>query len=520
MKKLILLISILVNIQFVHAQITFQKTFGGIGADHGRSIQQTSDGGYIITGNTQNITGSNDYAYLIKLESTGDTVWTKTFGILGNNNCWGFAARQTLDGGYIISGESFGAACLIKTDLDGNIIWSKSFNTFYEGYSVKQTADSGYIFTGYFYNNLSFGQDIYLIKTDENGDILWSKSYGGNAQDDKAYSVLQTPDGGYAITGTTASFGAGNMDVFLIKTDSNGDILWARTFGGTGNDLSYSIEQTDDGGYIISGSTTSFGVGSIAVYLIKTDSNGNLIWTKSFVSANGVRSNSVQKTLDGGYIIAGSHYSLALGGYDVFLIKTDSSGNSLWTRTFGGINDDQGFSCQQTTDGGYIVVGYSQSFGAGGYDIYLIKTDSLGNSGCNQGSPTVLVNTTTTLVSNPLTSIFSPSSPIVNPTPIVGSGNITTNLCTTVGLSEIRVNDSFTLIPNPSTGAFIISFKNKIISGNIEIDNILGAQIFSQSIMGESEVKINLKNISGGIYFVNIFDGVKRSCKKLIFSHN
>lgn len=502
------------------AQITFQKTFGGMGADHGTSVHQTSDGGYIITGNTQNTTGSEDYVYLIKLEATGDTVWTKTFGILGNNNSWGFAARQTLDGGYIISGESQGAACLIKTDLDGNIIWSKAFNTFYEGYSVKQTADSGYIFTGYFYNNLSFGQDIYLIKTDENGDILWSKSYGGNSQDDKAYSVLQSTDGGYAITGTTASFGAGNMDVFLIKTDSNGDILWARTFGGTGNDLSYSIEQTDDGGYIISGSTTSFGIGSIAVYLIKTDSNGNLIWTKSFESANGVRSKSVQKTLDGGYIIAGSHYSLALSGYDIFLIKTDSIGNSLWTRTFGGINDDQGFSCQQTTDGGYIVVGHSQSFGAGGYDIYLIKTDSLGNSGCNQGSPAVIVNATATFVSNPIISIFSPSSPIVNPTPLVGSGETTTNLCTSVGLNEIRLNNSFTLIPNPSTGIFIISFKNKIRGGDIEIENILGSKVFSQSITGDSEVKINLKNISGGVYFVNIFDGANRYCKKLIIDQN
>ncbi len=157
--QFVLMLLLLSACLYSNAQITFQKTYGGTGHDQGRFVQQTSDGGYIFTGNTQNLSGTNDYVYLLKLNSNGDTIWTKTFGIMGNNNNWGFSVSQTLDGGYIISGESYGSACLIKTDIIGNILWTKSFNIFYEGYSVRQTADSGYVFTGYFYNSVSFSFD-------------------------------------------------------------------------------------------------------------------------------------------------------------------------------------------------------------------------------------------------------------------------------------------------------------------------------------------------------------------------
>ena len=215
-------------------------------------------------------------------------------------------------------------------------------------------------------------------KTDANGDSLWTKTFGGT-ETDAGNSVQQTTDGGYIVTGTT-SFGV-FCDVYLIKTDGNGDSLWTKTFGGTHHDKGHSVQQTTDGGYIITGETWwSSSNGYRDVYLIKTDGNGDSLWTKIFGGTGIDVGNSVQQTTDGGYIITGETESFGNGGQDVYLIKTDGNGDSLWTKTFGGTSNDYAYSVQQTTDGGYIITGRTNSFGnGGGADVYLIKTDSNGN---------------------------------------------------------------------------------------------------------------------------------------------
>ena len=154
---------------------------------------------------------------------------------------------------------------------------------------------------------------------------------------------------------------------------------WEKIYGGTSDEWGFSIQQTNDGGYIITGYTNSFGNGTEDLYLIKTDNNGDSLWSKTFGATNGEEGSSVQQTNDGGYIITGSTQSFGNGGYDVWLIKTDGNGDSLWTKTYGGIDDDHGSSVQQTNDGGYIITGYTSSFGNGDIDIYIIKTDGNGN---------------------------------------------------------------------------------------------------------------------------------------------
>ena len=209
------------------------------------------------------------------------------------------------------------------------------------------------------------------------GFITFERTYGGSDWDDGS-SVQQTSDGGYIIAGYTKSFGAGG-DVYLIKTDANGNLLWQKTYGGSGYDDGTSVKQTSDGGDIIAGWTESFGVGGRNVYLIKTDANGNLLWQKTYGGSDYDWVFSVQQTSDGGYIIAGLTESFGAGGRDVYLIKTDADGNLLWQKTYGGSDDDCGTSVQQTSDGGYIIAGYTFSFGAGEGDVYLIKTDANGN---------------------------------------------------------------------------------------------------------------------------------------------
>ena len=349
------------------------RTFGGIDVDEAYSVQQTQDGGYIIAGRTYSHGADSDDVYLIKTDANGDTLWTKTFG--GGNYDRGFSVQQTKDGGYIIAGctQSYGAGYywdvyLIKTDANGDTLWTKTYGGWSDdwGNSVQQTQDGGYIIAGY-----SAG-DVYLIKTDANGDTLWTRTFGGPDYD-YGNSVQQTQDGGYIIAGRTDSYGAGYYDVYLIKTDSLGDTLWTKTYGGSDYDASFSVQQTLDGGYIIAGYTKSYGAGYYDVYLIKTDSLGDTLWTRTFGGSDEDEAYSVQQTQDGGYIIAGRTYSYGAGNYDVWLIKTDANGDTLWTRTFGGGSYDRGFSVQQTKDGGYIIAGRTESYGAGGSDVWLIK---------------------------------------------------------------------------------------------------------------------------------------------------
>ena len=271
------------------------------------------------------------------------------------------------------------AAILLPSFLHAQITCERTYGGVLDdcAYSIQQTTDSGCIMTGY---TESFGAglwDVYVIRTNASGDTLWTRTYGGRSTD-YGLEVQQTADGGYIIAGSTRSFGAGGWDVYLIKTDARGDTLWTRTFGGTAYDRAYSIQQTADSGYIMTGYTESFGAGSWDVYVIRTDSSGDTVWMRTFGGVNRDDSYSVQQTTDAGCVIAGYATSFGAGAEDVYFIKTDATGGTLWTRTFGGAGDNVGYSVQQTPDGGYIVAGSTSSSGAGGVDVYLIKTDALG----------------------------------------------------------------------------------------------------------------------------------------------
>ena len=216
------------------------------------------------------------------------------------------------------------------------------------------------------------GYSSIVTYSTHNLEVAWHKTFGGSNYD-RAYSVQQTSDGGYIIAGYTNSYGGGGVKVWLIKTDSSGNEAWNQIFGGSSHDQARSVQQTSDGGYIIAGATDSFGASQQDVRLIKTDSSGNEMWNKTFGGSYYDGAYSVQQTSDGGYTVAGYTESYGAGGSDVWLIKADSSGNETWSKTFGGLGEDYGRSIQQTLDGGYIIAGGTESYGAGESDVWLIK---------------------------------------------------------------------------------------------------------------------------------------------------
>ncbi len=359
------------------------KTFGGTGEDKSFSVCKASNGGYMITGHTWSF-GIGGAVYLIKTDDNGASIWEKTYG--GGYFDTGYSIGETSDGGYIITGWtwSFGALLsdlyLVKVDSNGNLDWEKSFRgTDYDyGYSVIETSDGGYIITG---STSSFGTgsvDLYLVKVDNSGALIWEKNFGG-PDIDKGFSIVETVDSCFIITGLTRSFGTGSEDVYLIKVDNSGTLIWEKTFGGTSSDYGSSIITTSDSGFIVVGETHSFGLGSSDVYLLKIDINGNLSWEKTFGGTGEDFGLSVIETSDNNYILAGMKSSGGVSGGDVYLIKTDNDGTLLWEQTIGGAGYEYGYSLLETPTGGYIITGSTTSSGAGSFDVYFIKTDSEGN---------------------------------------------------------------------------------------------------------------------------------------------
>ena len=291
--------------------ISFSNTYGRSDYDSGNSVQQTEDGGYIVVGNTKSYGFGSWDVWLIKTDSEGQEEWNQTFGEEGGNE-QGYSIQQTNDGGYIIIGRSSyyeSGILLIKADSQGQEEWIQTLDTAYtsEAYSIQQTEDGGYILTGTRIGNGYRDADVLLIKTDSQGIEQWSKTFGGGSDYDWGHSGQQVEDGGFIISGTTRSYGVFFNNAWLIKTDSQGIEQWNKTFGISDTEYGNSVQQTSDGGYILTGPHSSDGTGNRDVWLIKTDSQGNKEWNQTFDESDSDCGKSVQQTSDGGYIITGKN---------------------------------------------------------------------------------------------------------------------------------------------------------------------------------------------------------------------
>ncbi len=310
--------------------------------------------------------------------------WGRTYG--GSGEEIARSIIQTSDGGYAVAGctGSKGAGrndfWVIKLDNQGNQIWDKTYggSSYDKANSIIQTTDGGYAVAGETQSKSAGYADAWVIKLDKQRNRVWDRTYGGSGID-VALSLIQTTDGGYAVAGYTGSQGAGGNDFWVIKLDNQGNQIWDKTYGGSNYDVAYSLIQTNDGGYAVAGWTLSQGAGGNDFWVIKLDNQGNQIWERAYGGSGYKWAWSLIQTTDGGYAVAGGTCSIGSGEPDFWVAKLDNEGNITWDKTYGGSSYDEANSIIQTTDGGYAVAGRTESYGAGDSDFWVIKLDEQGN---------------------------------------------------------------------------------------------------------------------------------------------
>jgi hypothetical protein len=489
--------------------VQWKKTLGGTNIEEYASAQQTSDGGYILAGdafsNNGDVTGNHgggDF-WVVKLDSIGDIVWQRSYG--GTFADVAYSIEQTSDGGYVVAGQSssnngdvtghHGSTStydywVLKIDSVGNIEWQKSLggSGYDQALSVKQTNDSGYIIAGLSsstdgdvtgHHGLNY--DFWVVKLDSAGIIQWQKSLGGTNQD-FANSIQQTTDNGYIVVGASSSndgdvtLNHGVDDVWVVKLDSLGIINWQKSYGGTGSEIALDVKQTLDGGYIVGGKSSSNDLdvtanhGSYDYWLMKLNTLGGLQWQKSYGGTGDEGIASIKLMSDGGYLIGGSADSIngdVIGSHlrDYWIIKSDSTGTIQWQVSFGGSAAEWLYSVQQTSDNGFFLCGstYSNdgdvSGNHGSFDYWVVKLNTL-----------------------------------------------TTDIDNQINRTDLKI------YPNPTEGIITIKLNSSNPKTNFKIINVLGQTVLSGIITAET-TNLNIDKLPNGIYLFQLEDDNSQSFK-------
>lgn len=382
----------------------WQWTYGGSEADYAHAVIQTSDGGFAFAGYTLSFSEEDEYGrrylefWLVKTDDQGELQWSRTYDVHDK----AYSLIETADGGFILVGADFSwyggmpyvyiDTRLVKTDAQGKFQWKRSYESSdytYQswGNAVIETADGGFVFAGATAQREIGYPKAWLVKLDDKGVVNWMQTYDGEwwlwGEEGKkgweANSVIETVDGGFALAGFVFYSNLNIYeDVWLMKTDVSGVEEWNRTYGEGAREGGYSVVQTPDGGFAIAGFTCSYGAGDADFWLLKTDSSGELLWNHTYGGAGDELARTVIQTDDGGFILIGSTTSTGVGKHDTLLVKTNAFGELLWNRIYGGVGEDEAYSVIQTTDGGFAFAGFTNSTGVGNYDAWLVKTDTNG----------------------------------------------------------------------------------------------------------------------------------------------
>jgi len=377
----------------------------------GFSIDETIEGDFIICGRRSYIEqDTNHNIFVLKLNSQGDKIWRRDIASEGMDEAKSIIASS--GGGFVLTGynESMSPESLfvmkIKDELpppvnfsvtisiqgNGSLNYNPGTYSFSEGtlLPLEASPDSNWVLSYWYYNEAVIGYTIednatFFYNVVSNVEITavfmhnqsWYEYFGGS-ENEKGRSIIEANDGYLVAIGSTSSFGFGGSDIYVVKTYPNGTLVWEKNFGGSNNDNGVSIAKTNDGDFLLLGTTYSFGAGESDYYLIKIDADGNELWSKTYGGVFHSYATSIVSTLDNGFIIIGYSQSFGEGHYDVYIVRCDSSGNILWNNSYGGSNWDRGFEIIQTADEGFVVVGSTESFGVERESLYLFKIDGTG----------------------------------------------------------------------------------------------------------------------------------------------
>jgi len=351
------------------------------------SVQHTSDKGYIVVGGTHSYAAGQADCWVLKLDPDGNDLWHKTYG--GDDSEAADTIIQTSDNGYVVVGYKYISATgrmdgwIMKLDSKGNEEWQKTYGGDKDdvAISIQQTHDGGYIVAGRTWSLGAVGSDAWILKLNPNGDMKWQKTYGGKGHD-VANCIVQTSDGGYIVTGDTTSFNVKQTDAWILKLNSDGEKQWQETYGGDSYDVAHSILPISAGGYIVAGNTNSFGAGGSDIWLLKLNAKGKLLWQKTYGGSDEDLANSVWLTDEGGYIVAGKTSSFGSKQADGWILKLDSEGKVQWEKIYGTDAFDLANFAQQTSDGGYIISGTTYNYGRKredlGENFWVLKLNSKG----------------------------------------------------------------------------------------------------------------------------------------------
>lgn len=449
-----------------YSQNTFEKIIDTLGCGTATSIQETFDGGYVFCGTS--IYGGND-VIIVKMDSIGTILWAKVYG--GPSMEGASYIEQTPDSGYMVNALYDGGGLnakswVLKLDANGDTLWTQLFSagigsTLVSSFnSMASINNNVYGMTGYFKPQPFTLLSAYFISSSGNGIQLGNKIYNTSIYGSTGDGIDKTFDGGFIFTG---QYGTSNStaDVNLIRVNALGDTLWTRTYDNSLADVGRAVIQTADSGFMVAG-FTRYLINAYNIYLIKTDSVGDTLWTKQYVDSVNYDVSSIQQTIDGGYIIAGRKSGI------IYLIKTNEFSDTLWTRTFGNLqNGSWAFNVRQTKDGGYIISGQGTMGSA--FGAYIIKTDSLGN---------------------------------------VNSGT---------GIAEVNNPFVFEVYPNPTSGGFKVKVKGvSSRNASISVYNLCGQTIYTNRIMNNETLPIDLSGFTRGLYAISLRSGDKTFTRKIL----
>jgi predicted secreted protein len=494
-KRLLIVSAIILNVTVssIFAQapnVLWEKILGGTDDDEAKSISQTQDNGFVIFGSTSSSGLGGVDIWVIKIDSSGNNQWAKTYGF--NNLERAFDGLETFNGDLIFTGytNSLGAGLydvlLVRTDSSGDTLWTKTFGTsgYESGNALWQTPNGGgFVIAGETGATVTGQHDLYIIKTNSSGNLLWTQTIKGG-ENDAANDVRQNSNDEYIITGFTKSFGAGNSDVWLICVDASGSILWNKTFGGPEEESGEAIVPTSDGGCAITGYKYSDITNEMSAILIRTNSSGDTIWTKTYSKEDTlIAGYGLAKTDDGGFIITGTIAILSPLTQNLLVIRTDSLGNVIWTKSIEEEGYSAGYCIRKSNNNGYVICGQVYPTDRTDSDIFAVCLDQ-----------------------EQLTDIFEESS-----TP----------------LKEFELMQNY---PNPFNPTTTISWQSPISSHQtLKVYDVLGNEIATLidefRPAGSYEIEFNtashtaaggIKNLASGIYFYRLQAGGFIETKKMI----